>query len=275
MSSVKTGRTARAAARLQRRPYRYALALVLSVGSLIALVLLYVDRSVPLKDKLTQIGTGLAAAIIFAVIYTILANKEYAELIRSEIAEQLAEHFNGMLDQIRQLDPLFLPTGRYPATKQFDVRFNKDLTSDLCNSTFYFFRGTSAKFVPARLRMCDHRLEKVQVILLNPRDTGTIEARATDRRKRPEYNGKALAEIVDEIKDELLLAVVALFDCRDVCNVELGFSGSGYDGIGLTELERQRQNYKPANVSSTRKQGSRAKWLTCLVTRPLRVSAMV
>src|SRR5262249_47963909 len=78
--------------RLQRRPYRYALALVLACASLVALILLYADRSISLKDKATQVGAGLAAAIIFAITYTILANREYAELIRSEIADQLAGH---------------------------------------------------------------------------------------------------------------------------------------------------------------------------------------
>jgi len=58
---------------------------VLVSASLIALVLLYADRSVSLRDKATQIGAGLTAAIIFAVIYTVLANREYAELIREEI----------------------------------------------------------------------------------------------------------------------------------------------------------------------------------------------
>src|SRR6266581_3915516 len=66
---------------MQRRPYRYALALVLACASLVALILLYADRSIPIKDKATQVGAGLAASIIFAVIYTIFANREYAELI--------------------------------------------------------------------------------------------------------------------------------------------------------------------------------------------------
>lgn len=154
-----TRNQARPVGRLQRRPYRYALALVLACASLVALFLLYADRSISLKDKATQVGAGLAAAIIFAVTYTILANREYAELIRSEIADQLANHLNDILHHIRQLDQLFLPTDQYPGTKEFDPRFNRDLSRDLCNSSFYFFRGTSAKYVPARLRISDHHLE--------------------------------------------------------------------------------------------------------------------
>ena len=87
---------------LQRRPYRYALALVLACASLVALILLYADRSVSLNDKFTQIGAGLAASIIFAVIYTVLANREYAELIRAEISDQLTDHLNDILHQIKQ-----------------------------------------------------------------------------------------------------------------------------------------------------------------------------
>jgi hypothetical protein len=188
--------------------------------------LLYADRSTPVKDKLTQIGTGLAASIIFAIIYTIFANREYAELIRAEIADQLTEHLNDVLDHIKQLNQLFLPTAQYPATREFDYRFNTDLTRDLRNSRFYFFRGTSAKYVPARLRQCDHHLDVAQVMLLDPRDETTIGSRAMDRRRRPEYDGKSLESIAQEIRDEILLAVVALFDCRDACDIELGFSAT-------------------------------------------------
>lgn len=208
--------------RLQRRPYRYALALVLTLASLVALILLYIDQSVSVKDKATQIGTGLASAIIFAVIYTILANREFAELIRAEISDQLTGHRNDVLHQIQQLNLVFLPTDQYPATKEFDARFNRDLNHDLTRSTFYFFRGTSAKYIPARLQVCDHHLDSVQVILLDPRDDATIEARAKDRRKRPECAGMTLATIKSEVRAEILLGFVALFDCRDQCDIEIG-----------------------------------------------------
>jgi len=61
-------------------------------------------------------------------------------------------------------------------------------------------------------------------MLLDPRDGGAIEARAKDRRQRPEHQGKSLQAIQDEIRDEILLAVIALFDCRDTCEIQLGFS---------------------------------------------------
>src|SRR5690348_861065 len=210
----------------QRRPYRYALALVLACASLFSLMLLSVDHTISARDKLTQIGTGLAASIIFAVVYTILANREYSELIRLEIRGQLDNHLNEVLHHVKQLNQLFLPTDQYPATREHDLRFNKDLTRDLCDSTFYFFRGTSAKYVPARLRACDHHLEEAQIVLLNPLDDPAIEARARDRRRRPEYQGKTLGEIAAEIRDEIFIALVALFDCRDQCEIEIGFSSA-------------------------------------------------
>src|SRR6202021_828447 len=42
--------------RLQPRPSRFALALVFALASLITLILLYIDRSISVKDKATQIG---------------------------------------------------------------------------------------------------------------------------------------------------------------------------------------------------------------------------
>jgi len=222
-------------------------------------VLLYVDRPIPLKDKATQVGAGLAASIIFAVTYTIFANREYSELIRSEIATQLADHLNNVLHQIRQLDRFFLPIDQYSATKEFDSRFNRDLTRDLCNSTFYFFRGTSAKYVPARLDLCDHHLEVCQVILLDPRDRATMEARAVDRRKRPESGGKSRAEIEREIRREILLALVALFDCRDQCDIEVGFTTTTspvrievFDSAIYTSLYRSPESQRNTHPETAR-----------------------
>jgi hypothetical protein len=174
---------------LQRRPYRYALALVLACASLVALILLYADRSVSLNEKFTQIGAGLAASIIFAVTYTVLANREYAELIRAEISDQLTDHLNDILHQIKQLNQVFLPTDQYPATKEFDQRFNRDLTRDMCRSSFYFFRGTSAKYIPARLRECDHHLELTQVVLLDPRHIKFSGMSAGVRFNLPHHGG--------------------------------------------------------------------------------------
>jgi hypothetical protein len=224
MSSSAAARKASAAGRRQRRPYRYAFWLVLTSATIVTIALLFANQSVPFDDKLTQIGTGLAASIIFALIYTVFANREFSHLIKAEIADQLSDHLNDILRQIRQLNTLYLPTGQYPATQDFDARFNSDLTRDMSHSRAYFFRGTSAKYVPARLRHCSHHLDTASVMLLDPRDNGTIRARATDRRKRPEYTGKDLPDIAREIRDEILLAVVALFDCRDTCDIELGFS---------------------------------------------------
>lgn len=209
---------------LLRRPYRYALALVLAFATILALILLYVDRAVSLTDKLTQIGSGLAASIIFAIIYTVLANHEYAELIRAEITGQLTDHMAKILREMNQLNQLFLPTDQYPATRDFDARFNRAITRDLCRSNSYFFRGTSAKYIPARLNLCPHHIDLIQIILLDPRDPVAIEARASDRRSRPEHEGKGLAYIAAEMRSEILLAVIALFDCREQCEIEIGLS---------------------------------------------------
>lgn len=206
----------------QRRIYRYAVALVLAFTSLVAIVLLLLDRHTPLRDKFTQIGAGLAASIIFALIYTVLANREYAELIRTEIAAQLNTHVTEILREMQQLNRLFLPTGRYPATIDFDRRFNRDLTRDLCASTTYFFRGTSARYVPGRLRHSDPNLQNVRVLLVDPRNEGAMDARAQDRRRRPRYDGKPPADIKQDIRTEILDSVVALFDCRYMSTIEMG-----------------------------------------------------
>jgi hypothetical protein len=219
-STAKPTRTAR----LLRHVYRYALVLVLACTAIIALIFLEVDQQIPVSDKLTQIGSGLAASIIFAIIYTVLANREFAELIRQEINGQLSDHVTEIKREMNQLSQSFLPTDQYAATSGFDIRFNRAVTHDLRHSNIYFFRGTSAKYIPARLRLCSHQLDRIQVILLDPRDRAAIDARARDRRLRPEYEGKQIADIASEIKNEILQALIALFDCRRHCEIEIGLS---------------------------------------------------
>ncbi len=219
-STAKPTRTAR----LLRHVYRYALVLVLACAAIIAVIFLQLDRSVPVKDKLTQIGSGLAASIIFAIIYTVLANREFAELIREEINGQLSDHVTEIKREMNQLSQGFLPTDQYAATSGFDIRFNRAITHDLRHSSIYFFRGTSAKFIPARLGLCSHRIDLTQVIVLDPRDRDAIDARARDRRWRPEYEGKQITDIADEMRNEILQALIALFDCREHCDIEVGLS---------------------------------------------------
>ena len=86
-----------------------------------------------------------------------------------------------------------------------------------------FFRGTSAKYVPARLRNSNHHLDSTQVISLDPADAAAIEARTRDRRRRPGFENQAIADVQEAIRGEILLALVVLFDCRDLCDIEIGF----------------------------------------------------
>lgn len=242
-----------------RRPYRYAVALVLACASILTLILLYADRSVSVKDKLTQIGTAIAGSIIFAVIYTILANREFSELIKAEITGQLTDHMDKILHEIKQLNELFLPTDQYPATREFNSRFNRDITADICHSSTYFFRGTSAKYVPARLSTSKHSLELAQVILLDPRDRSAIDARAADRRRRPEHDGQTFADVELAVRSEILLALVALFDCRDQCDIEIGFSATTspvrieiFDRAIYTSLYRSAESLRNTHPETAR-----------------------
>jgi hypothetical protein len=244
---------------LRKLLYRYSLALTLAVVAIAALILSFADSKVSTGDKLTQIGTGLAASAIFALVYTLLANREYAQLIRTEIAEKLGGHLNDTLVQIGHLNELFLPTHQYPATKEFEERFNIDLSEDLCRSSSYTFRGTSAKYVPARISECNHGLRTVQVIMLDPMDPNTMDARVRDRRMRPKYKNKTTTQIKEEIKDEILFALVALFDCRNVCDIEVGFTTTTssvrveiFDRAIYTSLYRTQESQRSTHPSSVR-----------------------
>jgi hypothetical protein len=239
--------------------YRYSVGLVLALGAILAIILSFADSAESTANKLTQIGTGLAASIIFAFIYTLFANREFKELIRVEIAEQLRDHLNDTLGQIGHLNELFLPTDQYPAAQEFEERFNKNLTEDLCDSSSYIFRGTSAKYVPARISECNHDLQDVRVLLLDPTDLDTMDARARDRQLRPENTGKTRLRIEEDIRNEILLALVALFDCRGICDIQVGFTTSTspvrieiFDHAIYTSLYRTRESPRSNHPAAVR-----------------------
>jgi len=118
----------------------------------------------------------------------------------------------------------YIPSNLYISTPNVDLSFNKDLSLDLKKSTFYLFKGVSAKYVPIRIRHTNtDRLAYVKVIILDPNSDSALTLRAKDRQKNPKYQGKHLDTLKNEIKDEIYRCIVDLFDSRHKCKIEICF----------------------------------------------------
>lgn len=209
--------------KLQHQIYKYKFWIALFVSLMVVIGLYYFGKGTSHQDQLYSIAASLVASICFAVIFTLLANKEFHDLIRYEIGQGVRSISDAVTREINELYVAHNPSGVYMPTAGVDRVFNAALTKDLKSSSFYLFRGISAKYVPCRVMSSRHHLSVLKVIILDPRDSRSIGLRARDRKRNPKYAGKSMDELASSIRKEIYMSVIALFDCRDVCPVEIAY----------------------------------------------------
>lgn len=201
--------------------YAFALACVVSVG--IGIFLVTRDKTLKSDQVLSAIGLELIASVIFAVIFALLSSR-----VRDRILyDALMEHANTMSAQVLERlanSDSHLPIATYPAGNSYDPHFNRAITASLNGSHLYAFRGTSAKYVPSRLKAVHNRPEELRVVMIDPNSTLALRRRAADRQRYPEERSHSVDALVNELKDEILMAVVALFDIREICNLDIAYT---------------------------------------------------
>jgi hypothetical protein len=210
----------------QKALYRYAFALAIVISAALSITFFVIDNETSTKVKLASAGASLGSSVVFALIFTGLANREFNQLIREEIRASFRAHSATLLTEIREWNRDYLPTDRYPGTAGFDSSFNRDLMRDLQASTLYTFRGASAKYVPVRVAHSGGTLTSLRVIVLNPNSGAAVQRRARDRAQNPKYAGVSAAELQGKLLTEVRASVIALFDCRFTCAVDISFVDS-------------------------------------------------
>jgi hypothetical protein len=173
------------------------------------------------KDQLYSIAASLIASTIFAWVFNFFANKEFVRLIKEEISDEGCIIASNVIDEISHFYSSYIPSSVYMPTSGVDIDFNRDLEKDLRESNVYLFQGVSAKYVSARVKHSNHNISVLKTIILNPLDIRSISIRANDRLKNPKYRDQS--NVSDEIKNEIYMSVIALFDCRMTCTVEIAY----------------------------------------------------
>ena len=222
-------------AKQQNKIYEYAflLSIVISIVSILILYYFSMNTENIVSIQLQSIANGLVSATIFAVLFSYLANKELVKLLKLEI-ENMGDNISiKLLSNIKTQNKYHIPNFSYSPTKDIDSKFNKDLSLDIRQSTFYLFKGVSAKYVPIRIRHTLNHLSQVKVIILNPNNSFSINMRAKDRYLNPKYSKKTIEELMNEIKLEIYSCVIALFDARYHCPIEIAYD----NGTSVTRLE--------------------------------------
>jgi len=210
--------------------YAFALACVVSVG--LGVFLVTRDKTLKSDQVLSAIGLELIASVIFSIIFALLSSR-----VRDRILyDALVEHANTMSAQVLERlanSDSHIPIARYRAGNSYDADFNRAITASLNGSYLYAFRGTSAKYVPSRLKAVHGRPEELRVVMIDPTSTLALRRRAADRQRHPEERSRSVDVLANELKDEILMAVVALFDIREICNLDIAYTAE----TAVTRLE--------------------------------------
>jgi hypothetical protein len=207
---------------------RYAFALAIVILLVIAFALTVQDRRLDLRQQLSAIGLNLMASVVFAVIFTVVSSRIQERVLQSQLTRELDTRFerlsSQMTTQIATTNTQYLPARTYQPASEARDDFNRDVSTSLDKTGLYLFRGTSAKYVAARIKASSRQLQGLKVITLDPGSDRILRPRAVDRSRIPSNRGKSVEALVAEIRDEILMSMVALFDCRELCSIEVTYA---------------------------------------------------
>jgi hypothetical protein len=206
---------------LSRTLTAYALALAYAVAIIIGILLTIQDRDLTKTQVLSAVGLNIISSVIFAIIFVTLSSRAQGRDLKEDLGELFNEHADRLLDRISEGNRTYYPSVQYPPSKDFNEIFNRDLTNSLEGSNYYFFRGPSPRYLPARISAAKRGPSRVHVAMLDPTSTKALTRRAADRRQRPGFREKTIDELVCELREELLMSIVALFDCRNKCPIQI------------------------------------------------------
>jgi hypothetical protein len=190
----------------------------------VGIVLVTQDGSLRTDAILSALGLNLIASVIFAVVFTVLSNRVQERSLEENISDRLTSLIDDLRQDVGEANRVFMPIATYPALDPIDGYgdpFNRDMTRSLEQTGFYAFRGPSPRYAAARLCRSHHYPQQVKVAVVSPGDDRAIGRRASDRLHWARSRGKTLDILKAELRDELVMSVVALFDYRQICPVEL------------------------------------------------------
>jgi hypothetical protein len=200
---------------------RYAFALACSLAIMLAFVLVYQDPALGTKKVLSAVGLNLLASVIFALVFTVLSARVQERNLLDKLEEQFQQLSAEMQKGLQKTATQHVPTKTYEASASYQEQFNRDVSASLRATKLYVFKGTSAKYVPARVRACRQQPQQIRIVTLDPRNDAVIRRRAVDRQRLTEFAHASLEELMRQVRDEIKMALVALFDIRHSCAIDI------------------------------------------------------
>jgi hypothetical protein len=185
--------------------------------------LTFLNHHLDSEEVASAVGLNLIASVLFALIFSSLHGRIQERLLLERIEGTVGGVSQELLGRLAGYDADYMPMRSYAAGQQWDKAYNRDITASLSKTVTYAFRGTSAKYIAPRLKNAPRgRLQHVQIIILDPRSDDVLEARAAIKKDQT-GSPKGIRDLAEEIRNEILMSVVALFDCSDFCSPEVYF----------------------------------------------------
>ncbi|WP_232320193.1 hypothetical protein [Herbidospora daliensis] len=208
---------------LRRRLLAYALGLGYVITLAVGFVMVIGDPKISAPAVWSAIGLNLIASAVFALIFATLSSR----IQERSAHENVEELFRGLSDKLlRRLadeNVTYMPMAEYPMSQGYDVGINRDIMDSFSRSSFFAYRGPSARYVPARIRVAMRCPQQVRVCMLNPKLDKAITRAASDTRGRPNQRGLPIDVLARKLQREIELSVVGLFDCRLICPIEISY----------------------------------------------------
>jgi len=216
-----------------QRAKTFAYWLILSLSVLIAVILFFLDHESSVRIKLSAVGASLLGAAVFGALVALLFNREsdfhFEASLRSILQEQLLDWINSTKSTSR----LHVPSAEYAPTENFDSAFMLDLMDDISVSSKFWLRGSTGKWIGPYLNYCRKPPVETKVLILDPSDDSAIRQRAADRMRTEKNANRTINELIQELRHEIRMAVVSMYDARHRSKIEIFLSGSTSSTVGI------------------------------------------
>lgn len=214
----------------------FLLVVLLSVA-LFALGFVFEQKPL-LSNTLIGVGASLLASSVFSLFYTWIVEKNVKEILNAELDDRLRAHeeqserrqeattlaiaramrsvaidiSHSHFDSVVRALPQFVPMKIYPSAISSNPDYLRHLIANIRSSSEYVFRGITGRHLPALLMRSRPITGTCQSIILDPRESDLIALYVRERFALQPQNRITYEDKIREVRDEIFMAIVALFD---------------------------------------------------------------
>jgi hypothetical protein len=181
------------------------LELILSVG----LFVLAAISTGTIQTVWLGIGTSLLASTVFSSLQVLVTNRANEQVLLSSVASAAQNVAERMAGKNRR----YVPLAEYDETRNFNERFNRDLSADLGTTDRYIFNGLTGRYIGPRLRQVNKRINEILVVVGDPRSDDAVRIRIEHR--RADSNSER-QRIKAGLQDDIDLCIIGLFRSRNL-----------------------------------------------------------